>query len=120
MVKQPENPQVKELLSSVEQEALQELKRRLIDQFPFIEELILFGSVVRGEADEESDVDLLVLTNRKLDRSRRHEITGVVFKVNLEYDTNFSALVADRENWDSGVVSVLPIHTEIEQHGVPV
>lgn len=120
MLKEPENVQLKELLSNDERQALQELKKRLFDRFPFVRELILFGSVVHGDADEESDVDLLVLTNRKLSRSRRHEITRVTFEINLEYDTNFSVLVADRDKWDSGMISVLPIHTEIEQHGVPV
>ena len=120
MVEQTDGLQLPEVLSSREHEALQALKRPLFDEFPFVESLILFGSVVHGAADEESDVDLLVLTDRKLDRFRRHEITGVVFEVNLEYDTNFSVLVADRESWNSGPASVLPIHADVEEYGVPV
>jgi hypothetical protein len=54
--------------------------------------------MARGEADEESDSDLLV-TLTKLTRFERHEITDSVFEINLKYDTNFSTLVIDNESW---------------------
>lgn len=53
-------------------------------------------------------------------RFRRHEITNEVFEVNLQYDTNFSTLVVDRRSWETGIVSVLPIHDEILRDGVQV
>jgi predicted nucleotidyltransferase len=81
---------------------------------------VLFGSLARGQADEESDVDLLVVTARRLTRWERHEITNVVFEVNLRYDTNFSTLVVDAESWETGIVSVLPIRDEIRRDGVQV
>jgi len=99
--------------------ALREIKRRLSEACE-IKALVLFGSLARGQADEESDVDLLVVTARPLSRWERHEITGIVFEVNLQYDTNFSTLVVDVESWETGIVSVLPIRDEIIRDGVQV
>jgi predicted nucleotidyltransferase len=99
--------------------ALVEIKRRLTEKFE-IKAFVLYGSVARGQADEESDVDLLVVTDRPLTRFERHEITNVVFEVNLRYDTNFSTLVVDLRSWETGIISVLPIRDEILHDGIPV
>ena len=79
---------------------------------------MLFGSIVRGEVDNESDIDLLVLTARKLDLTSRHEITDLVFEINLKYDTNFNTLVVDSNTWDTGLISVLPIRAEDISEGM--
>ncbi len=97
--------------------ALAEIKRKLSERFD-IRAIVLYGSFARGQADEESDVDLLVVTAQPLTRFPRHEITNVVFEVNLHYDTNFSTLVVDLESWERGIISVLPIRDEILRDGV--
>ncbi|MDR3223290.1 MAG: nucleotidyltransferase domain-containing protein [Methanobrevibacter sp.] len=35
---------------------------------PEIEKIILFGSVARGEDNDESDIDILILTSKKCDK----------------------------------------------------
>ena len=52
----------------VTQQALQSAVRKLADSF-HPERIILFGSQARGNADERSDVDLLVIT--EIQGSRR-------------------------------------------------
>lgn len=97
--------------------ALAELRRRLFDEFE-VEAIVLYGSVARQEADEESDLDLLILTSKPLTRPMRHKITDVIFEVNLRHDTNFSSLVIDRERWETGAISVLPIREAILKEGI--
>jgi len=46
----------------VNQQSLQSAIRKLAESF-HPEKIILFGSQARGDADEHSDVDLLVITN---------------------------------------------------------
>jgi uncharacterized protein len=105
---------------SVQQcEALSEIKLRLREKFD-ITDFVLYGSVARGQADEESDADLLIVTSGPLSRFERHGITDIVFEVNLRYDTNFSTLVVDRESWETGMISVLPIRNEIIRDGIPI
>ena len=100
-------------------QALTELRRRLFDEFD-VEAIVMYGSVARGEADEESDLDLLVLTAKPFNRRARHKITDVVFEVNLRYDTNLSSLVIDRPCWETGAISVLPLRDEILKDGIPL
>ena len=102
-----------------QQQALAELRRRLFAEFD-VEDLILYGSAARNEADEESDIDLLVLTPEPMARPARHGITDMVFDVNLSYGTNFSTLVIDRASWEAGAVSVLPFRNEIIEEGIPL
>ena len=106
-------------LTPNQQRALGELKQRLFDECD-VETLVLYGSVARGEADEESDMDLLVLTSDPRSRPERHRITDVVFEVNLKHDTNFSTLVVTQATWESGAVSVLPLRGEIAREGIPL
>ena len=50
-------------LNDKEREILQEFKHRLLDQFPEeVLEIRVFGSMASGEATEESDIDVLVIT----------------------------------------------------------
>jgi len=100
-------------------QALKELKSRLSDAFD-IEKMILYGSVARAEADEESDSDLLILTNQPMKRFERHRITDVIFEVNLRHGMNFSSLVLDRAAWETGLVSVLPIREEVRRDGIVI
>jgi predicted nucleotidyltransferase len=104
-------------LTSNQYQALTELRQR-VGGICAIEQIILYGSVARGEADEESDLDLLLVTEQPLTRPVRHEITDVVFEVNLRYGTNISTLVIDRNSWEKGPVSVLPLRDEILKDGV--
>jgi uncharacterized protein len=97
--------------------ALEAVRTRITAQFD-IDRLVLFGSVAWGRPDEESDVDLLIVVNGKADLETEDCISRMVFEVNLEYDTNLSELIVDRETWDYGLASAMPIHEEIEKRGI--
>jgi predicted nucleotidyltransferase len=97
--------------------ALQALRRQLAADFD-IDRLVLFGSVAWGRPDEESDVDLLIVLNDKVNLETEDSISRAVFDVNLKYDTNLSELIVDRETWDYGLASAMPIHEEIEKRGI--
>ena len=104
-------------LAHNQRQALDELKQKLAGTFN-IEEIMLFESVSRGLADEESDIDLLIITSIPLQRIVRHQITDIVCEINLKYDTNISTLVVDQKSWNNGLFSVLPLRDEILREGV--
>lgn len=85
-----------------------------------VESVLLFGSKARGDDDAESDIDLLVLTARPVSRSDRHAVVDALFPIQLRLDVVLSPLFVDAREWREGVVSVLPIRREIEEHGVVV
>ncbi|MGM0381780.1 MAG: nucleotidyltransferase domain-containing protein [bacterium] len=104
-------------LTDTQNRALEEFGGRAREQFE-IEEIYLFGSYVRGEASEESDLDVLVITSRFLERKERHLITDIAFEVNLKYGTNISTTVVYREDWEEGEISFLSISREIKREGI--
>jgi len=79
---------------------------------------VIFGSIVKGEADKESNIDLLLLTANKLDSITRHKIADMVFEINPKSDTNFSTLVVDSQSWENEPISFLPIHAKIKSDGI--
>ncbi len=99
----------KRALSKVKEAVSQKLK---IDKF------IVFGSVARGEADEESDMDVLILTKSPVSHKEKHDIYSIATEVNLHYDTNISLLILNKEDWENGMYSILPIKDEIRRDGV--
>lgn len=105
-------------ISSNVQNALKEIRTRIFAEIEGIKELILYGSVARGDADRESDVDLLVLTDHPFTRKERHRVTDLVFEINLDYETNFSTLVVDITSWETGMFTVLPLKDEIARDGI--
>ena len=99
--------------------ALQAARERITAEF-CVDRLVLFGSLVRGESDAESDVDLLIVLTERPTHEMRDRITGLILDINLEYDTNLSELIVDRQTWDGGLPAALPIHKEIEEEGIPL
>lgn len=98
-------------------EALQAARDRISAEFG-VDRIVLFGSVVRGESDEESDTDLLIVLTTPPSMEIRDRITSMILDINLEYGTNLSELIVNRETWDYGIPSVLPIHQEVEEEGI--
>lgn len=106
-------------LTPSQRAALVETRRRLAEEFG-VRDIVLFGSVARGQAEAESDLDLLVLVPQPFTRRWRHGITDAVFEINLEHGTNISTLAVEREAWENGFLSILPIRAEIARDGVPL
>ena len=90
---------------------------RLRAHFP-VERVVLFGSKAHGTDDAESDIDLLVLTSKRLDWRERDRITDALFDVEMAHGVVLSTLVVSLDEWERGRAAILPIHAEIESTGV--
>jgi uncharacterized protein len=91
----------------------------LKEKFP-VKEVILFGSKARGDSDEESDIDLLLLTTKPLHWKERHAIVEALFDVEMKYDVVISIVVNTVYDWNEGICTVLPIREEINREGVVI
>lgn len=93
-----------------------ELRRRY---GPELLELRLFGSFARGEAGEDSDVDVaVVLEDAGWDR--RRAVIDLAADVGLEHDLAISPTVFDRETFERWRREERPLVRDIEREGVPL
>jgi predicted nucleotidyltransferase len=106
-------------LTENQYQALEELKKQVTD-LTEVTDFYLFDSYVRGEAGNESDLDVLIITGEHLVREEKHLITDIAFEINLKYETSISTTVVFQDSWEESEYSVIPLHHEIEREGVQI
>ena len=98
--------------------ATEELLRRLQAKSPErILLIVLFGSVARGDFSPDSDIDVLVMTD-KLDTDLKWDIWGIGSEVSLEFDVLFNLHVYPRALWESLRAKRKTIWRNVERDGV--
>ncbi|HVF61144.1 MAG TPA: nucleotidyltransferase domain-containing protein [Thermoanaerobaculia bacterium] len=94
----------------------QELRRRLGDA---VVEVRLFGSFARGEADEDSDVDVAVVLER-VDWTTQRDVIDLATDVGLPLDLRLSPAIFDRETYALWRAQERPLLVDIEREGIPL
>ena len=84
------------------------------------EKVVLFGSKSRGDSDEVSDIDLLLITTNPLHWREEKAIVEMLFDLGMEYDVIFSPLFAALEEWDRGIFKEFPVYKNIVEEGAIV
>jgi uncharacterized protein len=99
-------------------EAIRELRRRLEDAFGArLLRVLVFGSVARGEATEDSDVDVFVLLEAPTSEEIRRAI-DFGGQIALDYGLPIAPLVMSKEQWDTLIARERALPREIERDGV--
>lgn len=105
-------------LTDEERSAVQGAAAMLRERFP-VERIVLFGSKARGQVNDESDVDLLVLTSRRISPEEKSRMRRELFDLQVAHTVVIDAIITSAEEWDRGLYQVLPLHDEVERDGVP-
>jgi predicted nucleotidyltransferase len=80
---------------------LAELKQRLTELYgERLHQLILFGSQARGDAAEDSDIDVLVVLEGGPETKAEHESRlDIMCDMNIKYELLVSMLIMDAERY---------------------
>ena len=98
--------------------ATEELLRRLQTTYPSrILKAALFGSVARGASMADSDIDVLILTN-KLDTDTKWDMWGIAARVSFDFDVILDPHVYSRELWESLRAKGRALCRNIEREGI--
>jgi predicted nucleotidyltransferase len=117
VVKQKEPAELRHLTSR-EKAALSEFVARLREKYADeVMLVVLFGSKVRGDFDEESDLDVLVVV-KDSDWRFRDEVALAAFEPMLEHDTVITPLVIDLDHYQWLQRYHAPLYRNIQAEGV--
>lgn len=99
-------------------EVLKEYRAQLERAFPGrVRRVTLFGSVARGEATEDSDVDVLVLVDQ-LTFAERSLALNLGGEIGIARDLVLAPVVLTVDEWDALVRRERGLPGEIERDGV--
>ena len=102
-------------MSAEEHDALSRVGEALRDRFG-AKEVTLYGSAARGQLDEESDIDLLVVLPR-MDWEIQKQIIGVCFEAQLVCGRVFSATCFTTQEMASSPLRSSPLVLAARREG---
>ena len=82
-----------------------------------IEQIILYGSVARNEATEESDIDIAIILTCEMDDRVKERMLAWSSDIDLRYDRVFSIIDINKEQMEQWG-RVLPFYQNIQKEGI--
>lgn len=80
--------------------------------------VILYGSRARRDSEPLSDYDVLVLVDGEVQSELEDRIGDALYEVELEHGAIVSEIVLSRHHWNEPRYQALPLHQDIDRHGV--
>ena len=105
-------------MTARERQILAEAKAAILSVEPAAE-VILFGSRARGEAHEESDFDLMIVTPEEVRVLERGPYYERVQEVNFRHEELLSMFFVERDRWESSKRTD-PFLSQVLADGIPV
>ena len=96
---------------------LKEVKK-VIHLFDLDAQVILFGSRARGNAEKDSDWDILILTSYPFDEKKKRAIIEVLFYTELATDQIISPIIHTKKYWTT--LKVTPLYHNVEFEGIEI
>jgi len=103
-----------ELIGNIVRSFSDETKRILSDNL--VAEY-LFGSVTRDEADESSDIDILVIVKR-FDYQIRRELSRLSSEYSIRHGVCISPIIKDVGTWERNKFCETLFYRKIQQGGI--
>ncbi|MDB9467421.1 nucleotidyltransferase domain-containing protein [Dolichospermum circinale CS-1225] len=106
------------MIQDSDRKIVSEFRSRLEAIIPILD-LRVFGSRARGDATEESDLDVFIKIT-ELDRSRREKISDLAWEVGFKYDLVISTFVVTEAQVERGAMGASPLLSKVLQEGIAI
>jgi predicted nucleotidyltransferase len=81
-------------------------------------QIILYGSRARGDAQADSDYDILILVDGPLNWRLERTIGDHLYDLELETGETLSIQVYSKDTWNSPIYRITPFRKNVEQEGI--
>lgn len=106
-------------MNTVENEIIREFKQRLRDRIGPCH-LVLFGSRARGDAQDDSDMDVLVELDQPVDDAIRSKVSECAWEACLFKGIVLTTIPVNRREWLEGPESASLLAIAIRREGIEV
>jgi predicted nucleotidyltransferase len=105
-------------LSKREKDALADIKSEISRKYR-LRWMKLIGSKARGDFDEESDVDVVIVLD-ELKWEIEKDIYEICFYTGLKYDILISPIVYSDDEIKNKLLQATPFYKVVEKEGIPI
>ena len=92
--------------------------KKAITQVAADAEVILYGSRARGDAEEYSDYDILVVVGGQASVPLHKKMIESIYPLELETDAVLTLAIYNKEQWNTPLYRAMPLHENIDRDGV--
>ena len=85
-----------------------------------LSKMILFGSRARGDADPDSDMDVLVVLDGPVSKQSRRIVSDKAWEVGFDSGIVVVPIVVSRDSWEKGPERVSLLATAVREEGVSI
>jgi predicted nucleotidyltransferase len=84
-----------------------------------VKKIILYGSYARGDYNNHSDIDIMILTNLNNDEldEFRQKISDIAFDIELDTGIVISPLLKNIKNYNERI-DVIPFYMNVNKEGI--
>jgi len=81
-------------------------------------DVILYGSRARGDANEYSDYDILILTSGPSGIPVHEKIIDSIYPIELDTGAVLTLAIYNRQQWDTSLYRAMPFRKNVDREGV--
>lgn len=110
---------MEETLQAKEKNALLRMKKEISEKYR-LRWVKLFGSKARGDFEEESDLDVVIVLSDDMSWVIEKDIYEICFYAGLEYDTVISPVIYSEREINDKFIRATPFYRVVEKEGVEI
>lgn len=96
---------------------ISQLIREMISSIDSKAEVILYGSRARGDERDDSDWDILILTDYPVNLQIEREFRNKLYDLELETGESFSVFTYSRDDWQTKQ-RITPFYQNVSREGI--
>lgn len=84
-----------------------------------LKKIILYGSYARGDYNEHSDIDIMILTDFNFEEIEKYRdiISDIAFEIELKTGMVISPIIKNADKYNARI-NVIPFFSNVEREGV--